>query len=73
MLAFEALLESGFVPVRSMEFHWYAGEERGLLGSIVMADKYEELGRLPFATYLHKQSRSLRALGTFWESYWPHF
>jgi leucyl aminopeptidase len=49
MLAFEALLVSGFVPTRPMEFHWYAGEERGLLGSIVMADKAEQLGRLPFA------------------------
>ena len=49
MLAFEAILHSGLVPVRPLEFHWYAGEERGLLGSRVMADKYEQLGRLPFA------------------------
>ena len=49
MLAFEALLASGFIPTRPMEFHWYAGEERGLLGSIAIADKYEQLGRLPFA------------------------
>jgi leucyl aminopeptidase len=49
MLAFEAVLNSGLVPVRPIEFHWYAGEERGLLGSRVMADKYEQMGRLPFA------------------------
>ena len=49
MLAFEALLKGGVLPVRPMEFHWYAGEERGLLGSRVLADKYEQLGQLPFA------------------------
>lgn len=49
MLVFEALLQANFIPKRSIEFHWYAGEERGLLGSRVMSDKYEQLGRLPFA------------------------
>ena len=49
MLAFEAVLMSGLQPVRPLEFHWYAGEERGLLGSRVMADKYEQLGQLPLA------------------------
>jgi leucyl aminopeptidase len=45
MLAFEAVIKAGLVPVRPLEFHWYAGEERGLLGSRVMADKYEQLGK----------------------------
>ncbi|KAI9593549.1 hypothetical protein BDF19DRAFT_448101 [Syncephalis fuscata] len=31
--AFRALIDSGFKPKRSIEFHWYAGEEGGFLGS----------------------------------------
>ena len=49
MLAFEAILMSGFVPARTLEVHFYAGEERGLLGSRYMADKYQLLDKLPFA------------------------
>lgn len=34
------LLEAGFIPKRSVEFHWYAAEEVGLLGSLDIAEYY---------------------------------
>lgn len=33
MEAFRVLVESGFKPKNTLEFHWYAAEEGGLLGS----------------------------------------
>lgn len=33
-------IESKKVPVRTIEFHWYAGEELGLKGSLEVAQKY---------------------------------
>lgn len=47
MLAFEAILQSGFVTERTIEFHWYGGEERGLLGSRSMAADRKAEGTLP--------------------------
>jgi leucyl aminopeptidase len=38
------LLESGFVPKRSIEFHWYAAEEGGLMGSGDIAESYYDEG-----------------------------
>ncbi|KAH8825288.1 aminopeptidase [Flagelloscypha sp. PMI_526] len=38
--AFRALLASGFKPSTPVEFHWYAGEEGGLLGSQDIAKSY---------------------------------
>ncbi|KAJ2401890.1 hypothetical protein GGI23_001093 [Coemansia sp. RSA 2559] len=40
-----ALLAQGFAPSRSVEFHWYAGEEGGLLGSQDVALDYKRAGR----------------------------
>ncbi|KAJ1664225.1 hypothetical protein IW140_005263 [Coemansia sp. RSA 1813] len=40
-----ALLAQGFAPTRSVEFHWYAGEEGGLLGSQDVALDYKRAGR----------------------------
>lgn len=42
--ALRAILESGFVPKRTLEFHWYAAEEMGLLGSQDIAQAYTNLG-----------------------------
>ncbi|KAJ9060262.1 hypothetical protein DSO57_1032741 [Entomophthora muscae] len=37
---FRILAASGFSPKRTVEFHWYAGEEKGLLGSQDIAKSY---------------------------------
>lgn len=39
------LLNIGFAPKRPVEFHWYSGEEAGLLGSQDMAKAYKSAGR----------------------------
>jgi len=38
--AFRILVESGFVPARPVEFHWYSAEEAGLLGSADVSRDY---------------------------------
>jgi len=38
--AFRVLLNSGFQPSTPVEFHWYSGEEAGLLGSNAIATSY---------------------------------
>ncbi|KAF9158994.1 Leucine aminopeptidase 1, partial [Actinomortierella ambigua] len=38
---FRALVQKGFRPHRPVEFHWYSGEEAGLLGSQAVAKEYE--------------------------------
>ncbi|KAJ2900256.1 hypothetical protein IWW38_000600 [Coemansia aciculifera] len=43
--AFRVLLQRGFAPRRAVEFHWYAGEEGGLLGSQDVALAYKKAGR----------------------------
>lgn len=39
------LVASGWKPATPVEFHWYAGEEAGLLGSDAMATAYKRAGR----------------------------
>ncbi|KAI0268885.1 peptidase [Gloeopeniophorella convolvens] len=39
--AYRALIASDFRPVEHVEFHWYAAEEYGLLGSQAVAKDYE--------------------------------
>ncbi|KAL4268318.1 Peptide hydrolase [Pleurotus pulmonarius] len=39
-----ALVEAGFEPATPLEFHWYAGEEGGLLGSDAVSKKYKADG-----------------------------
>ena len=39
--AFRVLVTSGFQPESPVEFHWYAGEEAGLLGSQAIARDYK--------------------------------
>lgn len=43
--AFRAILESGYKPSRTLEFHTYAAEEVGLRGSQDVANKYRSLGK----------------------------
>eukprot|EP00732_Lithocolla_globosa_P002979 Lithocolla_globosa_v1_NODE_2180_length_2124_cov_26.964199.p1 type:complete len:411 gc:universal NODE_2180_length_2124_cov_26.964199:804-2036(+) len=45
MEVFRVMAESNYVPQRSVEFQWYAGEERGLLGSRNLAASYARQGR----------------------------
>ncbi|KAJ3313132.1 Leucine aminopeptidase 1 [Blyttiomyces sp. JEL0837] len=40
--AYKVLVSNGFVPKRPVEFHWYAAEEGGLLGSQKVAAKYKQ-------------------------------
>lgn len=42
--AFRVLVESGIKFKNQVEFHWYAGEEAGLLGSQVVAEEYKRQG-----------------------------
>jgi bacterial leucyl aminopeptidase len=41
---FRALVAAGFAPSTPVEFHWYSGEEVGLLGSQAIATKYKNDG-----------------------------
>lgn len=36
------LVAAKYQPSTSVEFHWYAGEEPGLLGSLTVAKKFHE-------------------------------
>jgi leucyl aminopeptidase len=38
------LVDSGFKPSTPLEFHWYSGEEVGLLGSNAIATSYKSAG-----------------------------
>ncbi|EJT97604.1 Zn-dependent exopeptidase [Dacryopinax primogenitus] len=40
--AYRGLLASNYTPVQDVEFHWYAAEEGGLLGSQAVAQSYAE-------------------------------
>ncbi|KAI0070534.1 Zn-dependent exopeptidase [Panus rudis PR-1116 ss-1] len=42
--AFRALIDAGFKPSTPVEFHWYSGEEGGLLGSQAIASNYKQAG-----------------------------
>lgn len=49
--AFRVLAGRGFIPARGpVEFHWYAAEEAGLLGSLDVAgykkDRGEKIGAM---------------------------
>lgn len=43
--AFRVLIASGFKPSTPLEFHWYSGEEGGLLGSQAIATNYKSAGK----------------------------
>lgn len=42
--ALRALVAAGWKPARPLEFHWYSGEEAGLLGSQAIATAYARSG-----------------------------
>jgi len=42
--AFRALAKAGFAPKYPVEFHWYSGEEGGLLGSGDISSTYSDEG-----------------------------
>jgi leucyl aminopeptidase len=39
-----ALVAAGFKPSTPVEYHWYSGEEAGLLGSQAIATAYKNAG-----------------------------
>ena len=41
MEAFRVIVEAGFKPTNTLEFHWYSGEEGGLLGSADVFRNYK--------------------------------
>ncbi|KAH7305117.1 hypothetical protein B0J17DRAFT_725597 [Rhizoctonia solani] len=45
MEVFRVLVESRFKPTRTVEFHFYAGEEEGLFGSQAIALDYRAMGK----------------------------
>ncbi|KAF8757801.1 peptidase M28 family [Rhizoctonia solani] len=46
---FRALVTAGFSPARPVEFHFYAAEEVGLLGSQAIAANYKSSGKAVYA------------------------
>jgi len=42
--AWRLILDAGFIPKRTVEFHWYAAEEVGLRGSLDIAETYYNQG-----------------------------
>ncbi|KAF7330346.1 Peptide hydrolase [Mycena venus] len=44
--AYRALLVAGYIPTSPLEFHFYAGEEAGLLGSQAIVSRYETAGKV---------------------------
>ncbi|KAI9355074.1 hypothetical protein DFJ73DRAFT_826010 [Zopfochytrium polystomum] len=49
--AYRVLIKSGFVPKRPIEFHWYSGEEGGLLGSQKVVAAYKQEGVPVFGVF----------------------
>ncbi|KAJ6577406.1 peptidase [Mycena capillaripes] len=43
--AYRGILVAGYTPTSPLEFHFYAGEEGGLLGSQAIASSYEATGK----------------------------
>ncbi|KIK60116.1 hypothetical protein GYMLUDRAFT_200755 [Collybiopsis luxurians FD-317 M1] len=43
--AYRGILQSGYVPSSPLEFHFYAAEEGGLLGSLDISDAYAKQGK----------------------------
>ncbi|KAF5374205.1 hypothetical protein D9758_004640 [Tetrapyrgos nigripes] len=66
---FRALLAGNFKPSTPVEFHWYSGEEAGLLGSQAIATSYKSKGvvvkammELDMSGYFKPGSREVIAL-----------
>jgi bacterial leucyl aminopeptidase len=60
--AFRVLVQQSFDPVDGpVEFHWYAGEEAGLLESLDIAEDYKSRG-INVGAMLNVVSGSIRTL-----------
>ncbi|OJT11868.1 Leucine aminopeptidase 1 [Trametes pubescens] len=66
---FRALVAAGFKPSTPVEFHWYSGEEAGLLGSQAVAKSYKSSGttvkaflELDMSAYFKPGSKEVIAL-----------
>lgn len=60
--SFRKLTAAGFKPANPVEFHWYAGEEAGLLGSAAIANAYAKKGtRVRGMLQLGKSSQLLQS------------
>ncbi|KAI0339919.1 peptidase [Trametopsis cervina] len=59
--SFRALISSGSRPRRPVEFHWYAAEEAGLLGSQAIAQAYEQHDVKVYAMSQFDQSAWVKA------------
>lgn len=67
--ALRVLVDSGFKPSTPLEFHWYSGEEAGLLGSNAIATSYRIAGvdvkafmELDMSGYFKPGSKEVMAL-----------
>jgi bacterial leucyl aminopeptidase len=59
--SFRKLTAAGFKPANPVEFHWYAGEEAGLLGSRAISNAYVKKGtRVRGMLQLGKSSQLLQ-------------
>ncbi|KAI8835316.1 hypothetical protein BC829DRAFT_493585 [Chytridium lagenaria] len=61
--ALRVLVSSGFIPKRPIEFHWYAAEEVGLLGSNEVAEDYAKRG-IQVVSYLNLDQSGYVKAGT---------
>ncbi|KAF5344021.1 hypothetical protein D9758_012893 [Tetrapyrgos nigripes] len=60
---FRALVEGGFTPSTPVEFHWYSGEEAGLLGSQDIATSYSS-DRVDVKAYMNLDMTGYSRPGT---------
>lgn len=57
------LAEAGFAPTNTLEFHWYGGEEQGLLGSADVFADYASAGA-SVISYLNQDMTGYSPSGT---------
>ncbi|KAG8818112.1 hypothetical protein FRC18_000257 [Serendipita sp. 400] len=60
---FRKLVAAGFKPTTPVEFHWYSGEEAGLLGSAAVAKSYST-SKKPINAYLNLDMTAWLQTGT---------
>lgn len=61
--AFRVLAEAGFAPKNTLEFHWYAGEEIGLVGSRDIWADYKSQGK-SVLSYVNQDMTGYQPSGT---------
>jgi bacterial leucyl aminopeptidase len=70
--ALRVLVTSGFVPGRPIEFHWYTGEEEGILGSNEVAEAYAKAGT-KVVSYLNLDQSGCKYSELLFKSPFIHF